>query len=83
MTSQLGLPVQGYRPQTSEAIALVNEAKQLEEQVLRQLDLLANRADVDKRWLAIARTNLELGFMAANRAVFQPGRVGLPEDFAK
>ncbi len=34
----------------------------------------------DKRWLAIARTHIQEGFMALNRAVFQPQRVKLPED---
>jgi len=36
--------------------------------------------DVDQRWLAIARTHFQEGFMALNRSVFQPGRVKLPED---
>lgn len=80
MSPHNGLPVQGCRPQNDEAVALVNEAKSLEEQVLRQFDKLAQRPDVDKRWLSIARTNIEQGFMAANRAVFQPGRVALPGD---
>ncbi len=35
---------------------------------------------LDKRWLALAKTQIEQGFMAMNRAVFQPGRVSLPED---
>lgn len=35
---------------------------------------------VDQRWLAIAKTDMEKAFMALNRAVFQPGRVKLPED---
>lgn len=34
----------------------------------------------DPRWLAIARTHLQEGFMALNRAVFQPQRIKLPED---
>ena len=28
----------------------------------------------------IARTHFETGFMALNRAVFQPSRIDLPED---
>lgn len=35
---------------------------------------------VDKRWLAIARTDFQRAYMALNRAVFQPQRVRLPED---
>lgn len=36
--------------------------------------------EVDGRWLAIARTHFQEGFMALNRAVFQPQRIKLPED---
>lgn len=36
--------------------------------------------DADKRWLAVARTHFQEGFMALNRAVFQPQRIKLPED---
>lgn len=74
-----GLPVAGYRPQSDEAVALVNASKQAEERVLRLLDDLKGRADVDQRWLAIGRTQIEQGFMAANRAVFQPARATLAE----
>lgn len=75
-----GLPVAGYRPQTSDKVETVNANKEAEEQVLRILDGLAGRPEVDKRWLAIGRTHIETGFMAVNRAVFQPGRVSLPGD---
>lgn len=81
MTAQnQGLPVAGYRPQTDDAVAQVNITKQIEECVLRRLDQLAALDGIDKRWLAIGRTSIEQGFMAVNRAVFQPGRVKLPDD---
>lgn len=73
-----GLPVSGYRPQNQSAVDKVNVNKQLEERVLRILDALADDDDIDLRWLAIGRTAIEQGFMAVNRAVFQPGRVNLP-----
>jgi hypothetical protein len=72
-----GLPVAGYHPQSDEKVAIVNENKRVEETMLRALDLLADRPDVDKRWLAIGRTQLEQGFMAVNRAIFRPARVDL------
>lgn len=75
MTNHLGLPVAGYRAQSESNVALVNQAKRLEEQVLRHLDRLAENPETDKRWAAIARTNIEQGFMAANRAVFKPERL--------
>lgn len=78
--SVAGLPIAGYRPQSPENIALGNANKLIEEQVLRVLDGLAGRPEIDKRWLAIGRTDIERGFMAVNRAVFQPRRVTLPDD---
>ncbi|GJE41279.1 DUF7681 family protein [Methylobacterium soli] len=79
-TEYQGLPVAGYRPQTGDKVGIVNANKQAEERTLRILDELAQRDDVDKRWLAVGRTAIENGFMAVNRSVFQPGRVTLPED---
>lgn len=75
-----GLPVAGYRPQTADAVAAVNENKRLEELVLRQLDDLANVEPTDRRWLAIGRTAIEQGFMAVNRSIFKPSRIALPDD---
>lgn len=73
-----GLPVSGYKNQSDENVALVNRNKEIEERALRILDELKNNPTVDQRWLAIGRTHLEQGFMAVNRAIFQPGRVELP-----
>lgn len=77
-----GLPVAGYKPQNSHAVSMVNANKMVEEEVLRQLDVLAkdDNLRVDPRWLAIGRTQLEQAFMAINRAIFKPGRVALPDD---
>ena len=78
-----GLPVAGYRPQTSVAVDLVNDNKKREEVILRTLDDLAALRDpdgvlvADGRWLAIGRTAIEQGFMAVNRSIFKPQRVTL------
>ena len=83
MAEHQGLPVAGYKAQSSEKIALVNYFKEIEERILRVLDDLqgdGGAEGVDKRWLAIGRTQLEQAFMAINRSVFQPGRVSLPGD---
>lgn len=81
MTEHNGLPVSGYRPQQEENVKLVNENKALEERVLRQLDRMKDMGtSIDQRHLAIGRTAIESAFMSINRAVFQPGRVALPED---
>jgi hypothetical protein len=78
-----GLPVAGYRPQSAEAVDLVNGFKADEERLLRALDAMADSGGeprFDPRWLAIARTALEQGFMALIRAVFRPARIRLPGD---
>jgi hypothetical protein len=81
-----GLPVSGYRPQSNDAVELVNDNKQLEERVLRQIDDMVRLNDeargsrYDHRFIDIARTHIEMGFMALNRAVFQPARVDLVDD---
>ncbi len=80
MTEHTGLPVAGYQPQSTERVNLVNENKRMEEEVLRVLDRLAASKQCDGRWLAIGRTAIENGFMAVNRAVFQPSRAALPGD---
>jgi hypothetical protein len=80
MSMHEGLPVAGYRPQTTIAVDAVNVSKQMEERVLRMLDDMAKSGICDPRWFAIGRTAIEQGFMAINRSVFQPSRVALPSD---
>lgn len=77
-----GLPVAGYQPQSNAAVLLVNQNKHREEKILRLIDGLMNEQTpdgetilTDKRWLAIARTDIETGFMALNRAIFRPARI--------
>ena len=77
-----GLPVLGYQDQNATTVELVNRNKQLEEVVLRAIDEIGSRDETDKRWAAIARTNIEQGFMALNRSIFKPGRISLDGDEA-
>lgn len=72
-----GLPVEGYRPQTNNAVELVNENKRMEEVLLRRIEFIKEHSgtDPDPRWLAIGKTHLEEAFMAINRAIFKPERV--------
>ncbi len=77
MTEHQPLPVSGYKSQSEETVALVNVNKRQEELALRTLDDLAQRSDIDKRWLAIGRTYLEQAYMAINRSIFQPTRINL------
>lgn len=80
MTDHKPLPVAGYTAQIDENVQMVNLNKQDEELILRSIDLYAMNADVDKRWLSIAKTHIEQGFMAMNRAIFRPQRIKLNGD---
>jgi hypothetical protein len=72
--------VHGYKQQSGANVGIVNFHKEWEERVLRHFDWLNTHDGLDKRWLSIAKTHIEQGFMAVNRAVFQPGRIDLAED---
>jgi hypothetical protein len=90
MTDVTELPIKGYTSQPADKIARVNHHKELEEQILRVMDAMVkpvpyfdeNGVGVpcDPRWVAVARTHIEQGFMALNRAVLQPQRVSMPYD---
>ncbi len=80
MADHQGLPVAGYQPQSNDKVQIVNRAKELEERVLRHMDDLRANPDCDQRMVSIAITGIQEAFMWANRAVFQPSRVKLPED---
>ena len=79
-----GLPVHGYAPTQSEGnVALVNRIKEAEERFLRLIDELAAAGPAhDQRWVALARTNMQMAATCAARSVFQPQRISLPEDNA-
>lgn len=73
-------PIKGYQNVSSEKQDLVNQNKEAEERILRQLDHLATLGFIDQRWLAMGRASIENGFMQINRSIFVPSRVKLPED---
>ncbi len=50
----------------------MEELTTLGDQVGQYLEGLAKNPDVDPRWLSIARTELQQGFMAVKRAVAKP-----------
>jgi hypothetical protein len=64
----------GYRQQTPEAVATVNQIKALERDVAELWCRIQKNADVpaDPRLLAVAKTQFETAFMYLTRAVFQP-----------
>lgn len=64
--------ITGYRDLTAEEIGLMNEGKALAEQVGAYLDKIDKIDGIDRRWSAIARTDLQKGFMALTRAIAKP-----------
>ena len=64
--------ITGYRELTELEINAMNVIKGRGEQLSQMLDDLASLPDVDKRALAIARTELQTGMMWAVRAVARP-----------
>lgn len=76
-SNQAPQKILGYTTPTEANRGLVNSFKSMEEAILRALDA-SRGTDLDQRWVAIARTHFEQGFMALNRSVFQPQRVDTP-----
>lgn len=80
MNEHTPLPVAGYTQQNTGNVNLVNRNKEIEERILRICDELRNTTGMDQRFISIAVTHFQEGFMCLNRAVFQPQRIKLPED---
>lgn len=70
-------PVAGYRELNREELADMNAAKHMEAEVLMLILRLHRNTEYDSRWSAIARTHIEQGFMALNRAIARPDPVKL------
>ena len=61
--------ITGYRELTEDEIAQMNTVKNFEAEVLKFLDSCPT---ANGRWKAIAKTQLQQGFMAAGRAIARP-----------
>lgn len=59
-------------------IDLLNKAKGFEAEMLEFIEAQFSTGSCDDRWLAIARTDLQKGFMALNRAIAKPGDPVVP-----
>lgn len=64
--------ITGYRELTQEEIDLMNMVKGLAAKCGAELEIVNAAPDTDKRWVAIARTHLQEGFMALTRAIAKP-----------
>lgn len=64
--------IKGYRDLSQDEIDIMNKCKQLAETVGTHISLLEGHGTIDKRWLAIAKTDLQRGFMSLVRSIAQP-----------
>lgn len=64
--------IAGYRDLSEAEIAAMNKVKAMASQVGELIEELMQTEGLDKRWVAIAKTDLQQGFMAAVRAIAQP-----------
>jgi len=65
-------PIKGYRVLTAEEVAHINSIKELGVDIETILNHMNNQPQYDRRWLAIAKTHLQEGLMAAVRAIARP-----------
>ena len=64
--------IKGYRDLTQEEINLMNQGKELAAEVGLFINHLKHIDTLDQRWVQIAETDLQKGFMAAIRSIAQP-----------
>lgn len=64
--------IKGYRDLSQLEINQMNAIKDIANRVGEIIDALQDDSNVDQRWLAIAKTDLQKGFMAAVRSVAKP-----------
>jgi len=64
--------ITGYRELTDNEIADINMVKGEAENVEIVVDYMKHAGPYDHRWIAIAQTHLQQGFMALTRAIARP-----------
>lgn len=76
LASAAHAPVKGYKPMSPNQIATMNIIKGIGQNVGEVIETLADASasdlEIDHRFLAIAKTDLQKGFMALTRAVANP-----------
>lgn len=62
----------GYRELNQTELIAINRMKDIAEDIGAMLEELETCDGIDKRWLAIGKTDLQKGFMAVIRSIAQP-----------
>ncbi|MDF3093492.1 DUF7681 family protein [Burkholderia semiarida] len=64
--------IAGYRELSQEDIDVINAIKLQGNNLGEVFDMLEKSLEVDKRWLEIAKTDIQKGFSALIRAIAKP-----------
>jgi len=64
--------IKGYRELSEVEISAMNAVKEKAAEVGELIFDLEENSDLDQRWVAIAKTDLQKGFMAATRSIAKP-----------
>lgn len=64
--------IDGYRQLSQWDAEMINVVKKHAEEVGQIVEMLAGLDVVDQRWVAIAKTDLQKGFMSLVRSIAQP-----------
>ena len=64
--------IKGYRELSQPEIDAMNAVKQKAAEVGELIHELGQNKELDQRWVAIAKTDLQKGFMAATRSIAKP-----------
>lgn len=64
--------IKGYRDLSLVEISNMNAVKELSARVGEMIEDLSLSEEIDKRWLAIAKTDLQKGFMFLVRSIAKP-----------
>jgi len=64
--------IKGYRDLSQVEIDAMNAVKEKAAEVGELISNLEGNDELDQRWVAIAKTDLQKGFMAATRSIAKP-----------
>ena len=64
--------IKGYRDLSEVEIAAMNDCKQVAAEIGTLCEKVGGMSGIDQRWLAIAKTDLQKGFMALVRSIARP-----------
>ena len=71
--TEVTVNITGYRQLSPREQSEINDVKDHAERIGEMVAFLETLPDLDQRWIAVGKTQLQQGFMALVRAIAQPG----------